>query len=145
MAQINPYINFAGNTEEAFNFYKSVFGGEFAMLQRFENSPGCDGMTLAESDKDKIMHVALPIGNNVLMATDTLESMGQKLEEGNNFSLSVSADSKEEADQIFNGLAEGGNVEMPLADAFWGAYFGMLKDKFGIRWMVSHDPKYVNQ
>jgi PhnB protein len=145
MAQINPYINFAGNTEEAFNFYKSVFGGEFAMLQRFENSPGCDEMTLAESDKDKIMHVALPIGNNVLMATDTLESMGQKLEEGNNFSLSVSANSKEEADQIFNGLAEGGNVEMPLADAFWGAYFGMLKDKFGIRWMVSHDPKYTEQ
>jgi len=143
MATINPYLNFRGNTEEAFNFYKSVFGGEFATVMRFKDisqAEGCDGQQVSESDKEKIMHIALPLGNgNVLMATDTLESMGQTLTEGNNFSLSVSADSKEEAENLFGGLAEGGKVEMPLADAFWGAYFGMAQDKFGIRWMVSYD------
>jgi PhnB protein len=143
MATINPYLNFKGNTEEAFNFYKTVFGGEFAALMRFKDIPaqeGCDGAKLSENDLEKIMHVALPIGNgNVLMATDALESMGQKLTEGNNYSISVSAESKEEADKLFNGLAEGGKVEMPLGDAFWGAYFGMTQDKFGIRWMVNYD------
>ena len=144
MAKINPYLNFNGSTEEAFNFYKSVFGGEFLVLQRFGNMPGCDempeGKQVSEADREKIMHIALPVGNgNVLMATDALESMGQNLTEGNNFSLSYSADGKEEAEQIFNGLSEGGKVEMPLADAFWGSYFGMLQDKFGIRWMVSYD------
>src|SRR5215212_2277416 len=125
MATINPYLNFNGNTENAFNFYKSVFGGEFATVMRFGGSPGCDQMPIAEGDKDKIMHIALPIGNeNVLMATDALESMGQKLTEGNNFSLSYSADSREETERIFNGLAEGGKVEMALNDTFWGAYFG---------------------
>jgi PhnB protein len=144
MAQINPYLNFNGNTEEAFNFYKSVFGGEFATVMRFGEGPGCDQMPIAESDKDKIMHIALPIGNdNVLMATDALESMGQKLTEGNNYSISISADSKDEADKLFNGLADGGKVEMPLADAFWGAYFGMLQDKFGVRWMVNYDQNYA--
>ena len=148
MAQINPYLNFNGNTEEAFNFYKSVFGGEFATLMRFKDAPGgdCGGTQIAENELDKIMHIALPIGDgNVLMATDALESMGQKLEDGNNFSLSISAHSKDEADKLFNGLAEGGAVEMPLADAFWGAYFGMLKDKFGIRWMVNYDQRYATQ
>lgn len=140
MANINPYLNFNGNTEEAFNFYKSVFGGEFATVMRFGDTPGCDEMPIAEADKEKIMHIALPIGNgDVLMATDALESMGQKLTEGNNFSISISVDSKEEADKLFNGLSEGGKVEMPLADAFWGAYFGMFQDKFGIRWMVNYD------
>ena len=144
MANINPYINFNGNTEEAFNFYKAVFGGEFASLVRFGNTPGCEempeGKQVSEADKEKITHIALPIGNgDVLMATDALESMGQKLTEGNNFSISVSAESREEAEKLFNGLSEGGKVEMPLADAFWGAYFGMLQDKFGIRWMVSYD------
>jgi PhnB protein len=144
MAAINPYLNFNGNTEEAFNFYKTVFGGEFAAVMRFGESPGCDQMPIAESDKDKIMHIALPIGNdNVLMATDTLESLGQKLTEGNNFSISVSAQSRDEADALFGGLAEGGKVEMPLADAFWGAYFGMLQDKFGIRWMINYDQNYA--
>src|ERR1044072_9058584 len=144
MATINPYLNFKGNTEEAFNFYKSVFGGEFAVLQRFGNMPGCEempeGKQVSEDDREKIMHIALPVGNgNVLMATDALESMGQNLTEGNNFWLFVSADSNEEAEQIFNGLSDGGKVEMPLADAFWGSYFGMLQDRFGIRWMVSYD------
>ncbi|HEX8366926.1 MAG TPA: VOC family protein [Pyrinomonadaceae bacterium] len=143
MATINPYLNFNGNTEEAFNFYKSVFGGEFATLMRFKDiseSGGCDGAKVSENDLEKIMHIALPIGNgNVLMATDALESMGQKLLEGNNYSISVSAESKDEADKLFTGLSEGGKAEMPLADAFWGAYFGMTQDKFGVRWMVSYD------
>jgi PhnB protein len=144
MATINPYLNFNGNTEEAFNFYKSVFGGEFAAVMRFGETKGCDQMPISEADKDKIMHIALPIGNgNILMATDTLESMGQKLTAGENFSISVSADSKDEADKLFGGLSEGGTVDMPMADAFWGSYFGMAKDKFGVRWMVSYDENYA--
>ena len=143
MANINPYLNFNGNTEEAFNFYRSVFGGEFAAVMRFRDvsrEEACEGMQVSENELDKIMHIALPIGNgNVLMATDALESMGQKLTEGNNFSISLSADSRDDAERIFKGLAAGGKTEMPLADAFWGAYFGMLQDKFGIRWMVSFD------
>lgn len=138
MAVLNPYLNFAGNTEEAFNFYKSVFGGEFIMLQRFKDTP--DGDKMSESDKEKIMHVALPIGKgNILMATDTLESMGQKLVEGNNYYLSLQVDTKEEADTLYNGLSAGGIIEMQLTDAFWGAYFGMFKDKFGIQWMINYD------
>jgi PhnB protein len=142
MKAINPYINFNGNTEEAFNFYKSVFGGEFAALMRFGEMPGCDevsGNKMSDEDKSKIMHIALPIGDSVLMATDALESMGQKLTEGNNFSISVSADSKEEADQVFTQLSGGGAVEMPIGDTFWGAYFGMCRDKFGINWLVNYD------
>lgn len=138
MATINPYLNFMGNTEEAFNFYKSVFGGEFTGIQRFKDIP--DGDKMSAEDQEKIMHVALPIGGgNVLMGTDTLESMGHSLTVGTNISLSISAESKEEAEQIFNGLSEGGKVEMPLADAFWGAYFGMFADKFGVQWMVNYD------
>lgn len=140
MATINPYIHFNGNTEEAFNFYKSIFGGEVTIMRYKDVSEmeGCDGMKLNENDLEKIMHISLPLGNdNVLMANDVLESMG-KVSEINNFSLSVSAESREEADKFFNGLSDGGKVEMPLADAFWGAYFGMLEDKFGIRWMVNY-------
>ena len=140
MATINPYLNFLGNTEEAFNFYKSVFGGEFTMLQRFKDNPESD--KVPENEKDMIMHIALPIGKaNVLMATDALESMGHKLTMGDNISLSVSADSKEEADQLFNGLSAEGIIQMPLQDMFWGSYFGMCKDKFGIQWMMSFDKK----
>lgn len=143
MAKINPYLNFNGNTEEAFNFYKSVFGGEFAAVMRFGETPGCDEMPIAENEKDKIMHIALPIGNgNILMATDMLESMGQKLNEGNNFSISIDTESREEAEKLFGGLSDGGKVEMPLGDAFWGAYFGMCADKFGIRWMINYDEKH---
>lgn len=138
MATINPYLNFLGNTEEAFNFYKSVFGGEFVVLQRFKDTPHGDNMTA--DDKEKIMHVALPIGNgNVLMGTDVLPSMGQKLNIGDNFSISISADSEAEADQLFAALSPGANVVMPLEKAFWGAYFGMLTDQYGIQWMVNFD------
>jgi PhnB protein len=140
MATLNPYLNFNGNTEEAFNFYKSVFGGEFITLQRFRDTPEAD--RIPANDQDKIMHVALPIGQgNILMATDALESMGQKLVAGNNISLSIDAGSEAEADKLFNALAAGGQVNMPLEKAFWGAYFGMLTDRFGIQWMVNYDYK----
>lgn len=137
MLVINPYLNFAGNTEEAFNFYKSVFGGEFSMLQRFDGVPGCDGMPVTE--KEKIMHVALPVKGNTLMATDVLESMGQHLVVGTNFSLSIHAESKEEADDLYAKLSAGGAVTMPMQNMFWGSYYGMLTDKFGIQWMISFD------
>ena len=136
MLTINPYLNFPGTTEEAFNFYKSVFGGEFAMLQRFKDTP--EGDKVPADVKEKIMHVALPIGGNVLMATDAVESMGFSLTPGNNVYICISPESKEEADRIFNGLAEGGKVSMPIQDMFWGAYYGDLTDKFGVRWMVNY-------
>jgi PhnB protein len=136
MATLNPYLNFQGNTEEAFNFYKSVFGGEFVALMRFKDTPEADKIPAHE--QDKIMHIALPIGkDNILMGTDTLESMGQTLQAGNNMSLAIGADSEEEANKLFKGLSAGGQVTMPLEKAFWGDYFGMLTDKFGIQWMVS--------
>jgi PhnB protein len=138
MAAINPYLNFPGNTEEVFNFYKSVFGGEFGMVQRFKDSP--ETSNVPDNEKDKIMHISLPIGNgNVLMATDALESQGHKVEPGNNFYISINTDSKSETEKLFNGLSAGGTIEMPLENTFWGAYFGMFTDKFGIKWMVNHD------
>lgn len=143
MAGINPYLTFNGNTEEIFNFYKSIFGGEFAAVMHYGDAPGCGEMPIAENDKDKIMHIALPIGGSVLMASDAIKAMGQKLVEADNFSTAVNADSKEEADRIFGGLADGGNVEMALADAFWGDYFGMLRDRFGIQWMVSYNENHA--
>ncbi len=140
MVTINPYLNFSGNTEEAFNFYKSVFGGEFAGLTRFKDT--ADGAKLNADEKEKLMHVSLPVGKgNHLMATDALESMGHTVKEGNNISLSVETESKEEADQIFKGLSKDGNVTMPQAETFWGSYFGMVNDKFGIQWMVSYSPE----
>lgn len=138
MAALNPYLNFPGNTEEAFNFYKSIFGGEFTSLQRFKDTPEAD--RVPEHEKDKIMHVALPIGKgNVLMGTDALESMGHKLTIGNNFHLNISPGTKEEAERLFNELSDGGKVEVPLQDMFWGSYFGMVKDRFGVQWMVNYD------
>ena len=138
MVAINPYLNFLGNTEEAFNFYKSVFGGEFTTLQRFKDVPGTEN--ISEADKEKIMHVSLPIGKDgVLMATDALESMGHKLTIGNNINISINTESEKEAETIFNGLSAGGKIEMPLEKTFWGAYFGMFEDKFGIKWMVNYD------
>lgn len=135
--KINPYLNFQGNTEEAFNFYRSVFGGDFAMLMRFKDIPGNDQIPAEAAEG--IMHVALPVGDGVMMATDALESMGQTLNFGNNISLSLSVDSKADADRIFSGLSAGGTIGMPLADQFWGAYYGMCTDKFGVQWMVNYD------
>ncbi|HYM20323.1 MAG TPA: VOC family protein [Candidatus Kapabacteria bacterium] len=137
MATLNPYLNFPGNTEEAFNFYKSVFGGEFITLQRFKDTP--DGAKMQPQDADKIMHVSLPIGKgNVLMGTDALESMGQKLNVGDNMMLSLETEGKAETEKLFNGLSAGGKIEVPLADMFWGAYFGMFTDKYGVKWMVNY-------
>jgi PhnB protein len=139
MAMINPYLNFLGNTEEVFNFYRSVFGGEFSVIQRYKDTPEA-AANLSAEDANKIMHVSLPIGNgNVLMGTDALGSMGQNLTTGNSIYLSVSAASEAEADKIFNSLSAGGEVTMPLQKMFWGAYFGMVNDKFGTQWMVNHD------
>ncbi len=141
MATINPYLNFNGNTEEAFNFYKSVFGGEFLAFQRFRDVPNLPaGDSMPEADKEKMMHVGLPIGKgNILMATDILESMGQSLTIGNNYSLSIDTESETEATNLFNALSAGGIITMPFEKAFWGAYFGMVTDKFGIQWMISYD------
>lgn len=142
MASINPYIHFNGNAEEAFTFYKSVFGGEFAMVARFKDMPANPEYPMPEKEADKIMHVALPIGKtSVLMGSDTPEFMGKHNENETRSKISINAESKEEADKIFNGLSEGGNVEMPIDEAPWGAYFGMLRDKYGIEWMVSFDPR----
>jgi PhnB protein len=145
MAQINPYLHFNGNAEEAFTFYKSVFGGEFAMITRFKDME-IDEQAIAEHEAENIMHIALPIGkNNVLMGSDTPEFMGRHNENENRSKISISAESKEEADYLFNGLSAGGQIEMPIADSPWGSYFGMFRDKFGFEWMVDFDPKYKGQ
>jgi PhnB protein len=144
MAQINPYINFNGNAEEAFTFYKSVFGGEFTKIMRFKDisSPG---FPVTENDANKIMHIALPVGKNILMANDVPESMGPTNENENRSKISISAESKEEADKLFNGLSVGGQIEVPIGDSPWDSYFGMFRDKYGIEWMVDFDPKYNGQ
>ena len=141
MALINPHINFNGNAEEAFNFYKSVFGGEFEKIIRFKDISSPEN-PVAEKEANKIMHIALPIGKNILMANDVPESMGQVNEAENRSKISISAESREEADKLFNGLSAGGNIEVPIGDSPWDSYFGMFRDKFGIEWMVDFDPKY---
>ena len=144
MALINPYLNFNGNAEEAFNFYKSVFGGEFALIVRFKEMASPE-MPVADHEADKIMHIALPIGKNVLMGNDVPERMGRVNENENRSKISVSAQSREEADSIFSGLSAGGAVEVPIADSPWDSYFGMFRDKYGIEWIVDFDPKYNAQ
>ncbi len=138
---MNPYLHFLGNAEEAFNFYKSVFGGEFVEILRFGGMPAQEGCEeLSDEDKNKIMHIALPISDgHVLMASDAIGEYTKDAVIGTNFSISVSADSKEEADKMFNGLSDGGTVTLPISDTFWGAYFGMCKDKFDIQWMINFD------
>jgi PhnB protein len=140
MATINPWINFNGNAEEAFNFYKSVFGGEFAKISRLKDLSSPE-FPVAENDANKIMQITLPIGKNFLIANDVPESMGQVNENENRSKISVGTESRQEADRLFNGLSAGGKVEMPIADSPWGAYFGMFRDKFGIEWVVEFDPK----
>lgn len=136
-ATVNPYLTFLDSTEAAFTFYKSVFGGEFAMFSRFGDAPSEHPMP--ESEKNKIMHVALPLGNGtVLMGSDTSEGMGI-VTMGTNFSIAISTDSEAEATKIYNALSAGGKAIMPMNKTFWGSWFGMLTDKFGIQWMVSYD------
>lgn len=137
MATTNTYLNFNGNCEEAFTFYKSVFGGEFTYIGRFGDMPKSEDYNVSESDYNKIMHVSLPIGTSILMGSDTGGDWAPTYVQGNNFSVSVTANSKEEADTIFNKLSVEGKITMPLEKTFWGDYFGMLTDKFGINWMMS--------
>jgi len=141
MATINPHVNFNGNAEEAFTFYKSVFGGEFAKVIRFKDLASTE-FPVAEKEENKIMHIALPIGKcSMLMANDVPEIMGRTNENENRSKIVISAESKEEASKLFHGLSEGGNIEMPIGDSPWGTYFGMFRDKYGIEWMVDFDPK----
>jgi len=141
MALINPHINFNGNAEEAFNFYKSVFGGEFAKIIRFKDLSGPE-YPVPENEANKIMHIALPIGKNILMANDVPESMGRTNENENRSKIAISAESREEADKLFSGLSAGGQIEIPIDDSPWGSYFGMFRDKYGIEWMVDFDPNH---
>lgn len=138
MAAINPYLMFNGTCEEAFLFYKSVFGGDFPYIGKYKDAPAEEGEVLSEEALNRIMHVSLPIGNTILMGSDSHPRYGD-VGFGDNFSISINTESTEEADRIFNGLSAGGHVEMPMNKTFWGAYFGMFKDKFGINWMVNFD------
>jgi PhnB protein len=137
MAAVNPYLTFDSTCEEAFTFYKSVFGGEFLTIMRFKDAPS--EYSASESEGKKIMHVALPIGKGtILMGSDRPDSYGP-VKEGDNFSIAIGTESEEEAKKLFNGLSTGGKVTMPLDKTFWGAYFGMFTDLFGINWMVNYD------
>jgi PhnB protein len=140
MTQINPHINFNGNAEEAFNFYKSVFGGEFTKIIRFKDLPSNPDFPIPANEVDKLMHIALPIGKNVLLANDILEIMGRVNENENRSKIAITAESKEEAYRLFNGLSEGGQIEIPIDVSLDGDYFAMFRDKFGIEWMVKFDP-----
>ena len=140
MALINPHINFNGNAEEAFTFYKSVFGGEFAKIMRLKDISSAE-FPVAEKDANKIMHIALPIGKNILMGNDVPEFLGRVNENENRSKIAVIAESKEEASKLFNGLSAGGTIEAPIGDSPWGSYFAMFRDKYGIEWMINFDPK----
>ncbi|MFC1734133.1 VOC family protein, partial [candidate division KSB1 bacterium] len=143
MTTINPYLTFSGNCEEAFNFYKSVFGGEFPYVGRFKDMPAEEGMPpVSDEDKEKIMHISLPISKEtVLMGSDTSEAFSPLPTIGNNISISVNTDSIDDVTRIFNELSKGGKITMALNKTFWGAYFGMFTDKFGINWMINCDLK----
>ena len=139
MAQVNPYLIFNGSCEAAFNFYKSVFGGQFLYLGRFKEAPPQPGQTFSAADGERIMHVSLPISKEtILMGSDSNSASGD-VKMGSNVSVSVNTSSEEEATKIFNGLSAGGIIKMPLQKTFWGAFFGMSTDKFGIDWMVNYD------
>lgn len=134
MKAVNPYLNFNGNTEDAFNFYKSVFGGEFRMLMRMKDA---QGMPVPAGQEEKIMHIALPLDNGtVLMASDNCNDAIFK--EGNNFYISIHTDSVDEGEKLYHALAAGGNADHPFKKEFWGDYFGSLTDKFGVNWMVNY-------
>ena len=142
MSKVSTSISFSSGTEEAFNFYKSVFGGEFTSLMRYSDMPETPGgPPVSGEEKDKILHVELPILDGyVLMGSDAPESMRDKMITGNNIQITLEPDSKEEADRLFAALSEGGTVQMPMADMFWGGYYGALTDRFGINWMINVSP-----
>ena len=138
MTSINPYLTFNGNCEEAFDFYKSVFGGDFQYVGRFSEMPPNPEYPIPESEKDKIMHISLPISETAVLAgSDSSEAFGHATVIGNNIAISINTDSEEETDRIFADLSKEGQIKMPLAKTFWGSYFGMFTDKFGIHWMIS--------
>ena len=139
MALINPHINFNGNAEEAFTFYRSVFGGEFAKIIRFKDLE-LPEFKVSPKEANKILHIALPIGSSALMGNDVPEILGRTNENENRSKISITADSREEADRIFNGLSAGGTMEAPMGDSPWGSYFGMFRDKYGIEWMIDFNP-----
>ena len=145
MARTSTYLNFSRNTEEAFIFYKSIFGGEFSGggIARFSSVPQADGMPpIPESDKNLVMHIELPIlGGHILMGTDAPESMGFTLNKGNNVHISLEPDTKEETKKLFDALSAGGKITMELQDMFWGAYYGSCTDKFGVQWMLNYTKK----
>jgi PhnB protein len=140
MATINPHINFNGNAEEAFTFYKSVFGGEFEKIIRFKDISSAE-FPVAENEAHKIMHIALPIGRNMLMANDVPEIMGRTNENENRSKIYISAESRDEADKLYNGLSIDGQIEGPIGDSPWGSYFGCFRDKYGIEWIIDFAPK----
>lgn len=145
MATVNIYLTFNGNCEEAFNFYKSVFGGEFPYIGRFKDMPPGEGSQLKPEEENRIMHVSLPISKEtMLMGSDTGGEWGAGYKQGNNFTISITADSSEEAERLFNGLSAGGTITMPLGKTFWAECFGMFTDKFGINWMMSFDSSQKN-
>jgi PhnB protein len=140
MATINPWINFNGNAEEAFTFYKSVFGGEFSKIVRFKDIAS-EEMPVSEKEENKIMYIALPIGNNTtLIANDVPEVLGQVNEHENRSKILVSTENREEADRLFNDLSAGGEVEGPMGNSPWGTYAGMFRDKYGIEWIIEFSP-----
>lgn len=142
MTTTNIYLIFDGNCEEAFNFYKSVLGGEFQYIGKFKDIPAGDGMPpVKKEDENKIMHVSLPISKETVLMGSDHGGHGPKFTQGNNFSIALNTDTKEEADRIFRGMSAGGNVTMPMNDTFWGSYFGMITDKFGVNWMISKEQK----
>lgn len=142
MASINPHVHFNGNAQEAFDFYKSVFGGDFSSVMRFKDLI-TEGFQFPEEELNKIMHIALPISPGcVLMGSDVPNMLGTVNEEENRSKITVGADSKEEADALFKGLSAGGNIEFPIADSPWGSYFGAFRDKYGVEWMVNFTKKY---
>lgn len=135
MIKLNPYLNFDGNCEEAFNHYKKVFGGEFSYFSRMSDM---ENEEFPEEDKNLIMHVSLPIGNDILMGSDVATDMKPMFKQGNNNYISITPTSREEADRLFSELSAGGEVEMPMEEMFWGDYFGSFRDKFGIYWMINY-------
>jgi PhnB protein len=140
--KIHTYLNFENKTEDAFRFYEKVLGGTLTEIHRFGSMPAHGGFELTPEQKNRVMHVGLALSDGqMLMGSDMLEGMGPTRVEGNNFSISVHPDSRDEADRIFNGLAEGGTITMPMADQFWGDYFGSLKDRFGVNWMVNYSAR----
>ena len=141
MTKLNPYLSFNGKAEEAFNFYKSVFGGEFTGIMRWSDNPQCS--EFSDEDKNGVMHIALPVGDSVIMGSDSVKSMGE-VTAGTNFQITISPESREDADRLFNGLSTGGTPTMPMADQFWCDYFGALKDKFGIQWLINYENQKKN-